>query len=287
MQMQTTLPTIPLCYTHSLTGLRETNEDLIVTGEYQVGDDVVYYYLVCDGHGGVSVASLVSECLVRLISSERPPLEGPRIQSIYRELHREVALLPESYTSGAAHILALVYQNCLQVINLGDCRAVAQYSTAHHLSDCTTTLSRDHKPQLPLERARLHRLAQSRGINPDLYHSGVWRVGEGLSLSRCSGDLDSQPWVHHLPTWSTSSLSDYQCIILACDGLWDVVSTETALSLATDIIQLDSWKIWGPPPESGCPAERLARYALDEGSDDNVSVIILYLEQTVNGSGDL
>jgi len=60
------------------------------------------------------------------------------------------------------------------------------------------------------------------------------------------------------------------CLILACDGLWDVVTNETAV------------KFVGRRLTEGIPVAKIAHqlvdYALDKRSFDNVSVLIVVFE---------
>lgn len=62
-----------------------------------------------------------------------------------------------------------------------------------------------------------------------------------------------------------------ECLILASDGLWDVVSNETASQIATVCVQGEA--IFFSPSESA--ASLLTRIATGRNSTDNVSVIVV------------
>ena len=58
-------------------------------------------------------------------------------------------------------------------------------------------------------------------------------------------------------------------IILASDGLWDVVSNKEAIKFVNDRIDLMCFKLI---------AKELVEYAYMKGSGDNISVIVCKLE---------
>ena len=59
--------------------------------------------------------------------------------------------------------------------------------------------------------------------------------------------------------------------MLACDGLWDVVSPEKAIELINNFIKA------GGSRES--VASMLVNHAKEEGSNDNISVVVVYLDE--------
>jgi serine/threonine protein phosphatase PrpC len=59
-------------------------------------------------------------------------------------------------------------------------------------------------------------------------------------------------------------------LIIACDGLWDALSNNQAVEYIRDL-QFTGFQ--------GNYAKRLADYALEKGSYDNITVIIYFLNQ--------
>ena len=95
-----------------------------------------------------------------------------------------------------------------------------------------------------------------------------WRIGD-LSLSRAIGDLDNTPYVTHKPEIFRYRLNKKdRYIIFACDGLWDVVSNNDAVNFVNYL--LDKRYI-------GNISKKLAEYAIQKGSYDNVTVSIMFL----------
>ncbi|KXZ48955.1 hypothetical protein GPECTOR_24g245 [Gonium pectorale] len=157
----------------------------------------------------------------------------------------------------------------LYVANAGDCRAaLVRRRTA-------LPASRDHTGLLPDERSRL----AAAGVEVTWQHGG-WRVGtSGLQVTRCIGDFDVKPGgpaastalppsgVSAVPEVSRIELTpDDLVLILASDGLWDVVGLQEAAGLVYDTVK-----------DPGLAAKRLACEALMRGAADNVTVLVVFL----------
>ena len=86
-----------------------------------------------------------------------------------------------------------------------------------------------------------------------------------LAITRALGDADLKEYVSGRPFTSEVVLdpSSDTCLILACDGLWDVVTDKECIDYIAD--QED-------PAEA---AHMLVDFALEQGSTDNISVIVI------------
>ncbi len=92
------------------------------------------------------------------------------------------------------------------------------------------------------------------------------RVKGLLSVSRAIGDALLTP-VIAVPDIIKHEINDTdELLILACDGLWDVISDQQAVNLIRDETDMQA------------AAERLRNYALDHGSTDNISVLVIDLK---------
>jgi len=97
------------------------------------------------------------------------------------------------------------------------------------------------------------------------------RVDGILALSRALGDNDLQPHVTYQPdVYYVDLLPDDKLLILACDGLWDVVSNEEAVAIAL------SYKT---PAQA---ATALRDYAHGLGSGDNISVVVYKFDENLS-----
>ena len=145
------------------------------------------------------------------------------------------------------------------VANAGDCRAVLCRKGE------AIDMSQDHRPIHPPERRRVEELG---GFIDDGYLNGV------LSVSRALGDWDIK-----LPRGSPSPLiadpefrqmvltEDDEFLIMGCDGIWDVMSSQHAVSLVRRGLQRHD------DPEQ-C-ARDLVVEALHLNTFDNLTVIIV------------
>lgn len=97
-----------------------------------------------------------------------------------------------------------------------------------------------------------------------------------------SGDHDLKPWVVSVPevTFTTRSEDD-EFLILASDGLWDVLSNDDVVKLARYELR-QRRKELKKDDTSSSPlcyvAEELLKIALDALSFDNISIIIVDLK---------
>lgn len=97
-----------------------------------------------------------------------------------------------------------------------------------------------------------------------------------------------RPWI--IPEPEVTFLpraKDDECLILASDGLWDVMTNEEACELARRRIllwhkkngsALSSTRGEGIDPAAQAAAEYLSNRALQKGSKDNITVIVVDLK---------
>lgn len=190
---------------------------------------------------------------------------------------------PQCDAVGSTAVVAVVTPEKIVVSNCGDSRAVLCRNGV------AIPLSSDHKPDRPDELTRIEE-AGGRVI----YWDGA-RVLGMLAMSRAIGDNYLKPYVIPDPEVTvTDRSSDDECLILASDGLWDVVSNETAASVAR--MCLNAQKPASPPRSPGNDAVvftggessdkacsdasiLLTKLALARHSSDNVSVVVVDLKR--------
>jgi len=145
------------------------------------------------------------------------------------------------------------------IANAGDCRAVLGRRGR------AIEMSKDQKPNCISERLRIEKLG---GVVYDGYLNGQ------LSVSRALGD-----WHMKGPKGSACPLSaepelqeillteDDEFLIMGCDGLWDVMSNQGAVTMARKELMIHN------DPQR-CSRE-LVREALKRNSCDNLTVIVV------------
>lgn len=99
-----------------------------------------------------------------------------------------------------------------------------------------------------------------------------------LAMSRAIGDRSLRPFVIPDPEVTiVSRLPGDQLLILASDGLWDVVSNQEACTLAMRCMQKAREKGACDTNAARLTATVLTRAAIDRGSRDNVTVVVVDL----------
>ncbi|XP_027339030.1 probable protein phosphatase 2C 73 [Abrus precatorius] len=185
-----------------------------------------------------------------------------------------------SFQSGTTALTIIKQGEHLIIGNVGDCRAVL----ATTLGDGTLTtlqLTTDMKPNLPKEAERIMQCKGQvfcMGDEPGVYR--VWMPNgksPGLAISRAFGDYCLKDFgLISVPDVTQRKLTTRdQFVILATDGVWDVISNEEAV------------KIVGSAPHKEKAAERLVNYATHEWKRkrrgiaiDDISVICLFFHSS-------
>jgi protein phosphatase 1L len=246
-------------------GSREQMEDAhAIWSEQEMGFLGAEVY---DGHAGSLAAQIAARKLVSyFVGAETgttlgggpPSLTAEALREAYLAVDREI--VASGTESGAAAATFYVQGQRFLAANVGDSRiVVAEGGNA-------VELTLDHRPDLPEERARIEALG-GKVISLDMA-----RVQGMLAMSRALGDAPLKPFVTPEPRIAEGSLgrSD-ELAVIACDGLWDVLTSEEAITMALTA---------AAPDEA---ARLLREAALERGSTDNITVVVLDLKPYAAG----
>lgn len=279
-------------------GRRVSNEDYEVALEnldsnYRVKNSAyssINLYVICDGHGGSAVSKFVGEELAKNLYHNKKnfPMSQSNVNAIYDHIQKRILNHPSKIgdNCGSTALVVIVYVDRprelkAQIINLGDCRCVASNNYR------PVSLTTDHKPSWPGERKRIEQVNKTLHPRDRMYieyDEGDYRIN-GLSVCRAFGDTESAPFVTHIPDVSIISLKDVEFLVMACDGVWDVLRSEDTVIFVHDHLDannLESYHIPGlyPAPvglkNKNSIAEKMANYAIARGSQDNISIILIY-----------
>ncbi|KAH7435507.1 hypothetical protein KP509_06G067500 [Ceratopteris richardii] len=183
----------------------------------------------------------------------------------------EDAIAPENV--GTTAVVAVVGSRQIVVANCGDSRAVLSRGGQ------AVALSTDHKPEREDETHRIE-AAGGRVICWDGY-----RVGGFLALSRAIGDRYLKRYVISEPEVTCVQRNEEdEVLILASDGIWDVLSNEYACEIARKALAAAKKKREnrtfspGEDPAAATAAAMLAKLAYNKGSKDNISVVVVDLK---------
>jgi serine/threonine protein phosphatase PrpC len=275
-----------------------------------------YLLGVLDGHCGSDVAEYASKQLPILFRQclDRLYTEQEAFDKAFLDVEEAVV---EKFTSGSTALFIYLTladergDKFAHIANVGDSRAVFGGKNALTFATQDQTLARED------ERERVQQAGGIvyRSISFDGSEVGPWRVNN-LMMSRSLGDADSkgrnadgksfkvlgskvmrlngvkktmhpQRWeddalmmqgliytpkvgqVIAVPEHTKYKLTDAdRWLIIATDGLWDVVKSDDALTLVQDYY--DDQGLQGM-------AYFLCEYAVTQGSDDNITVMVVDL----------
>ncbi|XP_054804897.1 probable protein phosphatase 2C 13 [Prosopis cineraria] len=231
------------------------------------------FYAVFDGHGGPDAAYFVKRNAMRLffedsnllLSYDTDALFLKKLEDSHRKafLRADLALANEATVSsncGTTALTALILGSHLLVANAGDCRAVLCKRGV------AVDMSQDHRPSYLPEKRRVE---ASGGFIDDGYLNGY------LSVTRALGDWDLKPLGSASPliadpdVLQVSLTENDEFLIIGCDGLWDVMSSQDAVSFVRRRLRRHD------DPQQ-C-ARELVKEALRLNTSDNLTVIVICL----------
>ncbi|KAK9705471.1 hypothetical protein RND81_07G059700 [Saponaria officinalis] len=280
--------------------------DKFLNGASDSWCQIMHFYGVYDGHGGCQVANYCRERLHLVLAEEIEVLKEAFLtrsceedmqqqwerafSRCFLKVDAEVggvdsagSNVPEASTEpiapetvGSTAVVAVVCPTHIIVGNCGDSRAVLCRGKA------PMPLSVDHKPDRKDEWDRIE-AADGKVIQWNCY-----RVFGVLAMSRSIGDRYLKPWIIPDPELTiVQRTKEDDCLILASDGLWDVLTNEEVCEAARRRILLwhkkngtnailDRGK--GVDLAAQAAADYLSKLAIQKGSKDNISVIVVDLK---------
>ncbi|CAN0247594.1 unnamed protein product [Lampetra fluviatilis] len=259
----------------SMQGWRVEMEDAhTATVGLPYGLDHWSFFAVYDGHAGSRVATYCSQHLLDHITCNadfRGDLSVSSVKTGIRTGFLQIDERMRAFSelrngtdrSGSTAVALLASPRRLYFINCGDSRGVLSRGGRVHLS------TEDHKPCNPREKERIQNAGGSVMIQ---------RVNGSLAVSRALGDFDykcvdgkgpteqlvsPEPEVYALER--DGALDEF--VVLACDGVWDVVGNEELCALVRSRLLLTD------------DLEAVCNHVLDtclyKGSRDNMSVVLV------------
>ncbi|GIL80129.1 hypothetical protein Vretimale_12945 [Volvox reticuliferus] len=240
---------------------------------------------VYDGHGGKQVSHWLSSsyCLLnramesvqQLISNGGSPNDVAAVlEDVFVACGN--AAIAARMTAGSCVALALLIQQAgvpwVLSANVGDSRTIIVSWDEHEAGGRpeATQLSVDHKlgPAKLSEETR--RVQASGGTVIQLF--GTWRIDGSLAVARAIGDCEFSRYVTCRPTVHCRQLMRKdRWLVIASDGLWDVMTNEEVAMFCKAQQQLTAAKL----------SEALVREAVrNRGSGDNTTVVAVRLQYT-------
>eukprot|EP00042_Codosiga_hollandica_P047932 m.527181 g.527181 ORF g.527181 m.527181 type:complete len:515 (+) comp57558_c0_seq1:762-2306(+) len=242
-------------------------------------------FTVFDGHGGKTVSTMSETMQIPALLRTAAFLSGDKsevtlgkmLHEGFYELDRELRTHPPLQNgedeSGSTATSVLVTPTHIIFANCGDSRSVLFTSSGVKFG---TT---DHKPNTDSERERINRAGG---------YVEAGRVNGNLAISRALGDYsfkmsselpdsEQQVVVESDITIFERSAED-QFLLLACDGIWDVCTNESACEFVVNQLKA------GYSPQETC--ERMLDHCLGLDSKDNMTAMVVLFDgapQAVEG----
>ncbi|CCD12189.1 unnamed protein product [Trypanosoma congolense IL3000] len=197
------------------------------------------FFGVFDGHSGANVAKFCGDRMFEFVSETEAFKNKNYKQALYDGFIAIDQHLYSNYRGekgGCTAVVLLVKGDKLYCGNAGDSRSILCRDAE------AVPLSKDHKPFLPEEQTRIERAG-----------GYVWnrRVNGALALSRAIGDFSfksntqvswAQQAVTSAPEINCSDLdrSRDEFAVIACDGIWDVMTNEQVVNFVRPRIQSET-----------------------------------------------
>eukprot|EP00913_Durusdinium_trenchii_P006497 g6107.t1 len=272
----------------TMQGWRRTHEDahLLCPDEGSHGG----VFAVLDGHGGSSAASggarLLEEALKKVAFSGT--LSGKselEVQNILEEAFLDTDLRLRSHLepedrSGSTVVACILvpmdtsdspHRFTVQLAHAGDSRAVLSRQG-------TLFCSKDHKPNREDETRRIE--AAGGCVSQGPLGGGPMRVDGALAVSRALGDFHFKPKELDASKCKVSAVPEVQVVegcsagdwvLLACDGIFDVMENEEVRAFVEEHPSKSSEDI-----DAGQLCIDLLKRCLDKGSKDNCTACFIH-----------
>ncbi|GFY81854.1 protein phosphatase 2C family protein [Actinidia rufa] len=244
------------CGFSSFMGKRPSMEDFFDVKSSEIDGQRVCMFGIFDGHGGSRAAEFLKEHLFENLMKHPQFIIDTKLAISETYQQTDVDFLEsekDTYRDdGSTASTAILVGNHLYVANVGDSRTVISKAGK------AIPLSEDHKPNRSDERKRIENAG---GV---VVWAGTWRVGGVLAMSRAFGNRMLKQFVVAEPEIQVQEIDEeFELLLLASDGLWDVVPNEDAVSLART------------EEEPEAAAQKLMETAFNRGSADNITCIVV------------
>lgn len=248
-----------------------------------------HIFAVFDGHAGWKCSKVVSDMFVETLENSKTWKEYIRVQylsddvvDLHYEVERSLELLKQAIVdtcidldehmkkhkdmrSGSTGIIFLTTPCHYICANIGDSRCVL------HMNGLVE-MSTDHKPYDPAEEERIIRaghFVQNKRVDGDLAVSRAF--GDFIFKTVVDGEqsgllpyLQAVSVIPEIRVATRDSPEDF--VILACDGLWDVMSSQYAVDAVKNYLYQNM--------TVSEIVSKLIDEALKLGSTDNISVMV-------------
>lgn len=239
---------------------RNHMEDFVSSRLNFMNDQSKAVYVLCDGHCGDKVAEIVCNKLPDVFEAclrEHNFNVEKAINESFRKMDEELEEYEEEGSTGC--LIYICIENGERVVysaNIGDSRNILVRETE------SIRLSFDHKANV---KSEIERVKSEGGI----IIKG--RLYATLAITRAFGDYSFKIDVSGLSNipyiTRTVVLNSDKYVVMASDGIWDVINEEKATDIINNCNYTDCKEL----------ALQFVNKSLDLGSKDNISCIVIKL----------
>jgi serine/threonine protein phosphatase PrpC len=205
-----------------------------------------------DGHGGDRCSLFCKDNFLKIFLSNLQLSSTPdsfkvALIETFKQLDEQFkSVYSQEHKSGTTALVAIITNTHYIIANAGDSRGII---IDKHLK-CVLFSTTDHKPNNTSERLRIERTNHSVSMG---------RVDGNLATSRAIGDYEYKDGVHKPEEYAVTCVPDVTIIekkidtvlLLACDGIWDVLSNDSIVQyvlrmkehIFTKLVEFDSGSV--------------------------------------------
>lgn len=255
-------------------------QDLFADAKFKTGPDQEWdnfsFYGVYDGHNGDGAAKYLEDNLHKFLIKQ--PLFAQMkferaLETAFEECDQELLkhCAEKNDDSGACVAMCLLIHHEMFIANCGDSEVVLGRERRSR-QDAFRAIPLTHKHTLkdPLEVERVQKLGGSVVRNRIYGYLAVSRAlgDQGYKKPKCDENfVSSEPFVTSL-----TLTEDDHFVLISCDGLWERLGYQQAIDFVGNKLlnHVDVQTI----------ADELVQLALEQGSLDNITVILIRLNWT-------
>ncbi|KAJ6417160.1 hypothetical protein OIU84_002960 [Salix udensis] len=231
-------------------------EDYVVAEFKEIDDNELGLFAIFDGHLSHIIPDYLRSHLFDTILKEPNFWTEPEnaMRRAYRITDTKILEKGGDLGKGGSTAVTAILINCqkLVVANVGDSRVVICKNGV------AKQLSVDHEPSTEREDI------ENRGGFVLTFPGDVPRVDGQLAVARAFGDKNLKEHLSSEPDVAMEMIDDEtDCIILASDGLWKVMSNQEAVDTIKNI------------KDARSAAKQLTEEALNRNSSDDISCVVV------------
>jgi len=245
---------------------RRRMEDAHHIEDQYMGDPTQGFFAVYDGHGGKEAAIYSSENYHKILADELS--KHPNI--LTEQPEKVIEVLKKSYLEIDDKLKTAVpsHHGCTAVTVIVSGKHENRHLYAANVGDARAVLCRDGKAIRLTEEHKASEPVEAKRITDGGGFIIHGRVNGQIIITRSLGDHLMKEFIIGDPFTYHEKLTDKDTwLIVACDGLWDVVEDQQAVDFVLENATSSASEI----------SKKLLIKALQDGTTDNLSIMVVKL----------